>query len=123
MIKRAGKVVLCIGNDPVRLNLRCAFLKPYGWHLLTTASGHEGILICGREPVDSVVLDLEGDGAEVALITGELKRLHPNLPVVVLLASAEAFAPEATRQADAVILKHHETWVLPETLAAVMKRH
>jgi CheY-like chemotaxis protein len=121
MTKRASKVVLCIGNDPVRLNLRCAFLKPRGWHLLSTTTGHEGILICSREPVNAVVLDLDDNGAEVALITGELKRLYPHLPVVVLLANPEGFAPDATRQADAVILKHLETWVLPETLAAAMK--
>jgi|SRR5208282_6162424 CheY-like chemotaxis protein len=121
MTKRASRSVLCIGNDPVHLNLRCTFLKRSGWRVLTATSGHEGIILCGQDPVDAVVLDLDEDGVEMALITGELKRLHPNLPVLVLLAAGVELAPDATRQADAVILKHHETWVLPETLAAMVK--
>jgi len=120
MTKGTSKAVLCVGNDPIGLNLRRASLKSSGWRLLSATSGHEGIILCGQESVDAVVLDLGEDGVEAALTTGELKRLHPSLPIVVLVARGKKVTPDATRQADVVVLKHHESWILPDALAAVM---
>ena len=71
--KRRGNSVLCIGNDPINLNLRCALLKEHGWSVLSSGSGHEGVIRFNQEVVDVVVVDLDDDGTEAALITGELK--------------------------------------------------
>jgi DNA-binding response OmpR family regulator len=99
----SGKTVLCISDDPIRLNLRCAALKECGLQLLTATSGHDGILRCNRETVDAVILDLGGDGAESALIVAEVKRLHPGLPVIMLVAAGSHLVRNATAQADAVV--------------------
>ncbi len=106
VIKRRGKTVLCIGNDPVHLNLRCSLLKEHGWNVLSSGSGHEGVIRFSQEEVDAVVVDLNG-GAEAALITGELKRLRPEIPVI-LLTTAGSQAKEATQQANVVIAKSEE---------------
>ena len=106
MIKRRGTTVLCIGNDPVNLNLRCSLLKEHGWNVLSSGSGHEGVIRFSQEEVDAVVVDLNG-GAEVALITGELKRLRSEIPVI-LLTTAGSQAKEATQQANVVIAKSEE---------------
>jgi CheY-like chemotaxis protein len=100
--------VLCIGNDPVSLNLRCLMLKRRGWNVLSSGSGHEGILRFGREPVNVVILDLNEGGAEAALIAGELKRLRPGVPVVMVVDD-EVLTPGATEQADAVVDKAKES--------------
>jgi DNA-binding response OmpR family regulator len=97
------KTVLCISDDPIRLNLRCATLKERGCQVLTAASGHDGILRCGRQRVDAVILEADGDGSESALIVGELKRLHPQIPVIMLLARRESLARHATALADVVV--------------------
>jgi DNA-binding response OmpR family regulator len=112
------KTVLCISDDPVRLNLRCAALKEHGCHVLTAASGHDGILRCGRQRVDAVVLEADGDGSESALTVGELKRLHPQIPVIMLLARGDSLARQATAQADAVVLQSEN----PAKLLAVLDR-
>jgi len=90
--KRSGNAVLCIGNDPIHLNLRCSLLKEHGWNVLSAGSGHEGVIRFGQEAVDAVVVDLDDDGAEAALITGELKRLRPEVPVIILVTDAEGLA-------------------------------
>jgi CheY-like chemotaxis protein len=118
--ERRSRSVLCIGNDPIHLNLRCALLKEYGWNVLSSGSGHEGVIRFGQERVDAVILDLNDDGVESALIAGELKRLRPEVPVIMLVAEMNALAPGATDQADAVVVKSEETLRLPDALKAVM---
>jgi hypothetical protein len=55
-----------------------------------------------------VVIDLDDDGAEAALITGELKRLRPALPVIILVTDASKLANGATQQANSVVMKSEE---------------
>ncbi len=116
-----GKAILCIGNDPILLNFRCALLKEHGWRVISSGSGHDGVNRLGEETVDAVVLDLKADGSEAALITGELKRQRPDVPVILLWTEDISFAAGASAQADAVILKSEETTVLPETLKELLK--
>ncbi len=120
MTKRSGNAVLCIGNDPIHLNLRCSLLKEHGWNVLSAGSGHEGVIRFGQEAVDAVVVDLDDDGAEAALITGELKRLRPEVPVIILVTDAEGLANGATQQASAVVMKSREARALIDTLRALL---
>ncbi len=108
MVKHHHKTVLCIGNDPVSLNLRCSLLKQHGWNAISSGSGHEGVILFGKEVVDGVVIDLDDDGAEAALITGELKRLRPARAVIILVTDASKLANGATQQANSVVMKSEE---------------
>ncbi|HET6181264.1 MAG TPA: response regulator [Candidatus Sulfotelmatobacter sp.] len=109
MTKQRRNSVLCIGNDPVHLNLRCSLLKQNGWNVVSASSGHEGVIRFGQEQVDAVILDLNGDGVESALIAGELKRLRPEVPVIMLVVEGKGLAPGATVQADTLVVKPEET--------------
>ena len=108
--------VLCIGNDAVRLNLRCSNLRKHGWNVLSSGSGFEGVLQFSRQRVDAVVVDLDDDGTEAALIIGELKRLRPEVPVIMLATDEKLLAPGATQLADAVIMKSQEDRSLIDAL-------
>ncbi len=119
VIKRRGKTVLCIGNDPVSLNLRCSLLTEQGWNVLSSGNGHEGIIRFAQEVVDAVVVDLNNGGAESALIMGELKRLRPEIPVI-LLTTAGSLEKEATQQANVVIAKSEEASKLADALKALV---
>lgn len=121
MRKKTGRAVLCIGNDLVNLNLRCALLREHGWSVLSSGTGHDGITRFGQEKVDAVVLDLNHDGSESALIAAELKRQRPAVPVVMLIGDANALAPGATAQADAVVLKSEEAKALHHALQTLVK--
>ncbi len=121
VVQQSGKAVLCIGNDPIHLNLRCALLKEHGWHVHSAGSGHEGVIRFGQGRVDVVVLDLNDDGAECALIAGELKRLGPGVPIVMLVAKGKVLAEGATAQADIVVLKSDEIGSLLLALKSVVR--
>lgn len=119
--KIRGKAVLCIGNDLVNLNLRCALLREHGWRVLSSGTGHDGITRFGQETVDVVVLDLDHDGSESALIAAEMKRQRPAVPILMLVGDASTLAPGATAQADAVVLKSEETQTLHGALRSLVK--
>jgi two-component system response regulator GlrR len=118
--KLRGKSILCIGNDFVNLNLRCALLAEHGYEVFSSGNGHDGVIRFGQEKVDAVVLDLDTDGSESALILSELKRQSPGIPVVMLVKERETLAPGATAQADAVLLKSEETEKLYQTLQGLL---
>lgn len=89
--------------------------------MLSAASGHEGITRFGRDPVDAVVLDFNDDGSESALIASELKKLRPQIPVVIVVGEGTTLVKGATEQADAVVMKSEETLRLTEALRTVLK--
>jgi len=120
VVQQRNKSVLCIGNDPLSLNLRCALLKEHGWNVFSSGSGYEGVIRFGQEAVDAVVIDLNDDGAEAALIAGELKRLRPGVPVVILVPDGRTLMNGATQQANAVVEKSREAAVLVDTLKALL---
>lgn len=113
MGKRVAQSVLCIGSDFVNLNLRCTLLNNQGWEAVSCSNGHEGVFRFMQDHIDLVVLDLGKDGTDAALIASELKRLRPRVPIVMLIANKESLVPDATAQADAVVLKSEEEVVLP----------
>jgi DNA-binding response OmpR family regulator len=118
---RGGKAVLCIGNDLVNLNLRCSLLQRQGWRVLSSGRAHEGVIRFSKELVDAVVIDLDGDGSEPALIVAELKRQRRDIPVILLITDEKTLVPGATAQADAVLLKSEETQLLHMALKNLLK--
>ena len=122
MSKRQTKIVLCIGSGAIELNLRSGLQHDCGWHVLSAVSGSEGVLRFSREKVDAVVIDLDTDGSEAALITGELKRQRPEVPVVLLFNNEKLLAQGATDQADAVVLKKDEASRLPGVLDRLVRK-
>jgi CheY-like chemotaxis protein len=119
MSKQIG-TALCIGRGPIELNLRCALLRENGWNVVSSGSGHEGVLTFAREKFDIVIVDLNEDGSEAALITGELKRQQPRIPVV-LIVSGKPLVEGATAQASAVVLKAEESRTLPPIVRGLVR--
>ena len=104
--------VLCIGDEAVRLNLRCSFLKQHGWQVLSSGSAHEGVIRFSTEKVEAAIIDFGGDGAEIALITGELKRLHPKVPVIILAPEDKVLPDDIVQCADVIVPCLDETRLL-----------
>ena len=121
MSAKRGRSVLCIGSEPVSLNFRCSLLKQNGWVVLSAGSGHEGVLRFEREKVDAIVVDLNDDGSEAALIIAALKKIRPDIPVIMLVSPDRQLAAGATSQADAVLPKSQETGRLNDVLTGLTR--
>ncbi|MFZ0480952.1 MAG: hypothetical protein WAL71_17570 [Terriglobales bacterium] len=102
--------------DDAGLLRRAESLRRSGYRVLFTGNGFETVELCTREPVDAVVLELDRNGVEVALIAQEIKRRHPKLPTIML---TESTAPgHAVHElADALVPKENS----PELLKSLQK--
>ena len=83
-------------------------LKEHGWNEFSSGVGYEGVPRCAQQAVDAVVVDLNDDGAEAALITGEWKHLRPGVPIIILIPDGHVLGKGATQQANAVVMKSPE---------------
>jgi DNA-binding response OmpR family regulator len=102
------------------LNLRCSDLRQQGWDVLGSVSGYDGVIQFSQERVDAVVFDCNDEGTEAALIIGELKRLRPEVPVILLVSDESPLAPDATKQADAVVTKLQDGRSLSDALSKLL---
>jgi DNA-binding response OmpR family regulator len=119
-MNRHRKSVLCIGDDLVSLNLRCLHLEKNGWRVLSSGTAHDGINRFSHESVDAVVLDLDGDGSQTALIAAEVKRLRARTPVVILVPADCEMIAGSLDQADAILPENEETQKLSNVLHGLL---
>ncbi len=84
--QRKSHTILHFCCDDGALLTRTESLRRQGYRVLVSSNGFETVELCSREPVDAVVLDMDRNVAEVALIARELKQHHPEVPTIVLAA-------------------------------------
>jgi len=75
---------------------RKAILRNKGYEVLTALSGPEGLKLFKDNPVNAVVLDYAMPGMDGGQVAAELKRLNPNIKI--LLLSAYVDIPKETLQ-------------------------
>ena len=83
---------------------------------LRSSNGFETMELCAREPVDAVVLDLDRNHAEVALIAREIKQRRPQVPTIVL-TEAPAAVEGMHELADVLVPKENP----PELVKSLQK--
>jgi CheY-like chemotaxis protein len=111
-VSESPRTILCVGSDILSLYVRCAFLREHGWRVLSATSGHAGIVQFAVELVDVVVLDVDDDGAETAVIAGELKRTKAKVPLVLLVGEGQALVEGALNSANSVVPRLDESELL-----------
>lgn len=112
----ARKTILCIDDDDGMLGYQRALLERRGFAVVTAASARQGLEIAVACAVAAVVLDYhmpEMNGHEVAT---EIKRLRPQLPIVMV--SSDDWIPEHTlSMVDAFVPKDEARSRLVPTIA------
>jgi CheY-like chemotaxis protein len=107
--------ILCIDDDAMKLLLRKTLLQSVGYSVITASTGLDALTLFQQWPVAAVVVDFqmpEMNGAEVA---AEMKRLRPEVPIIMLSAHADLTADHLKRT-DAYLLKADDPSALFDTL-------
>jgi CheY-like chemotaxis protein len=110
-----NSTLLCIHRDPAQLNL----LQEHGYQVLTATNGHEGLRLFMSQPVDAIVLDYQLGLLDGGVVAAEIKRLKPQLPIV-MLAKYEELPVEALKSVDAFVAKSDVVHSLLETVHSVL---
>ena len=111
-VSESFRTILCICSDVFSLNRRCGFLREHGWLVLSSTTGHGAIVHFAAELVHAVVLDVDGDGAEAAVIAGELKRTKAKVPIILLVGEGQTLVEGVVECADAVVPRLNESELL-----------
>src|ERR1700677_3075122 len=104
----ANSTILCIHRDPAQL---CS-LQENGYELLTATNGHEGLRLFVSRPVDAIVLEYYLGLLDGSVIASEIKRVRPEIPIVMLADSLE-LPDGALNSVDALVTKsdgNHFLW-------------
>jgi CheY-like chemotaxis protein len=112
------RTILCIDDDEAILSYEKALLERSGYAVLTASSPQKGLRLATTCKCDAVLLDYEMPGMNGDEVALAIKRLRPELLVILLsgsdvpthaLASVDAFVPklEASRQLLPVIAEFY----------------
>ena len=112
-------VLLCIDDDEVALRVRKLLLGSTGYEVLVAASGEAGLDILKENPVDLVISDHFLSAKTGTEIAREMKELKPNVPILIVSASAEE--PAGLEFADRFLSKGEAPDVLLATIASMLK--
>ncbi|HYM75568.1 MAG TPA: response regulator [Candidatus Dormibacteraeota bacterium] len=96
----ANSTLLCIHRDPSRL----ALLQEKGYQLVTATNGSEGLRLSMTHPVDAIVLEYHLGQLDGTLVATEIKRVKPQMPIVMLVDDLE-LPDGALKSVDAVVTK------------------
>jgi CheY-like chemotaxis protein len=103
------RTILCIDDDMAILRYEKALLEKSGYAVLSAVSAQQGLRLATMCKCDAVLLDYEMPGMNGSEVAVEIKRIRPDLVVILLsgsdvpthaLALVDAFVPklEAGRQ-------------------------
>src|SRR6266508_2852447 len=84
--------MLVIDNDDHMRPLTARLLEHLGWTVVTAADGRSGLDVfqVHRDAIDCVLLDLSMPGMHGAEVAHTLRRLNPDLPILVMSGYSEA---------------------------------
>ena len=94
--------ILVIDDDPRDRELLTAVLQERGYEVILAENGGTGLMLCHRQHPDAVVLDLRMPEIDGLSVLGQLRTLHPSLPVVV-------FSGHGTETVEQEVLDHGAT--------------
>ena len=97
----SSSILLCIHRDPTQLSL----LTEHGYELATATTGSDGLRLFMSRPVDAVVLDYHLGLVGDAIVADEIKRVRPDVPIVMLVDQVE-LPVEALKSVDAKPAQH-----------------
>jgi CheY-like chemotaxis protein len=110
--------ILCIDDESETLLLRKRLLEMHGFVVLTAMSGADGLrLLADGHDVDLVLLDYVMPGMTGEWIADEMKRLYPDLPIVVMSGFQE-LPQKLLKMADGYVRKGEE----PEEVIGAITR-
>ena len=114
------KVVLCVDDEEAIRRLLKSALEQSGYATLIASNGREALRLAAQHWIDAVVLDYgmpDLNGGDVAL---EMKRLRPDIPIILFSGSSDL--PWSTRtHVDAFVAKSERMSALLAVLARLLQ--
>ncbi len=116
--EKKRRTILHFGTEREAFTWRARGLHQKGYQVLNVNNGFEAIKLAADKQVDVVVLDLDRNNAEVALVATEIKRCRPRVPTILLTEGTAAVT--SCELADALVPKRDNLEMLVATLESLL---
>ena len=114
--------VLCIDDEEAGLLPRRLVLESAGYRVIDARSGAEGIRLFQTQTVHAVILDYWMSGMKGTAVAAELKRIDPNVPIIVLSGMSD-LPGEASGIVDQWLVKgSHRAEQLLNSISTLLER-
>jgi DNA-binding response OmpR family regulator len=110
-----NSTLLCIHPDPAQLSL----LEQNGYELITATNGSDGLRLFLSRPVDAIVFDSKLCLSDGNALAAEMKRVQPQLPIVMLADNVE-LPDDALKFVNALVAKSDGPDFLLATVRSVL---
>jgi DNA-binding response OmpR family regulator len=110
-----NSTLLCVHPDPAQLSL----LEENGYELITASNGSDGLRLFLSQPVDAIVFDYQLCLSDGSALAAEIKRVKPQLPIVILADTVE-LPHDALKFANALVAKSDGPHFLLATVRSVL---
>lgn len=114
--------ILCIDDEKLGLEIRKAVLEHAGYHVLTALDGVSALKIFRSQPIDGVVLDYFMPGMHGGQVAAEMRKSHPNIPILLLTANIN-LPQEVSDMAEVTMLKGEGPVRLLEKIQFMLQQH
>lgn len=119
-MKLNSKLVLCVDDELVGLQVRKILLERAGYQVLTASDGPSGLEIFSSEPVEAVVLDYSMPGMHGGEVAVKMRQIKPHIPIL-LLSAYMGLSAEVTSLVDLYMTKGEGAPVLLEKLGSLLQ--
>jgi CheY-like chemotaxis protein len=86
MVENKTRLILCVDDEAVGLQVRRILLERAGYEVLTAQDGFTGIQIFADHPIDAVVLDYSMPGMHGGEVAKQMRQTKPDVPILLLSA-------------------------------------
>jgi CheY-like chemotaxis protein len=114
--------LLCVDDDSTFRQFYKNLLGSYGYEVMVAANGRQALKLFLSRKVDAVLTDFEMPGMTGAELAARLKRLRPELPVL-LLSGSKAAQDGAARAVDAALIKGSSATKLVDQIESLLAKY
>ena len=112
------RLVLCVDDEIVGLQVRKMILERAGYMVLTAQDGPTGLNVFAEEPIEAVVLDYAMPGMDGGQVAAHMRARKPQVPIL-LLSAYMALPVDVTRHVDVYMTKGEGAPMLLQKLDAL----
>jgi CheY-like chemotaxis protein len=113
--------LLCVDDDSGFQQFYKDLLGSYGYEVMVAADGRQALKLFLSRKVDAVLTDFEMPGMTGAELAARLKRLRPDLPVL-LLSGSKIAQDRAAKAVDAAVIKGSSVTKLVDQIEALLAK-
>jgi CheY-like chemotaxis protein len=113
--------LLCVDDDSGFRQFYKNLLGSYGYDVTVAANGPQALKLFLSRKVDAVLTDFEMPGMTGAELAARLKRLRPELPVL-LLSGSKAVQQGAAKAVDAAVIKGSSVTKLVDQIESLLAK-